>query len=119
MLPAAQGGDDRHHIPPVQRPAFNARKHLALNPSIKGTEQDGKGRRLRLPRFLYPLDAALKGADACHCGYFSPRWKRRSNGMSGAPERATGAGASGGAGSGMTTGAGAGAAGIALRPIAA
>lgn len=66
MLPIAEGSDDRHHVPPVQRSALNARQHLMLDPSIERAKHDREGRRLRLLRFLYPLDAALKGADACH-----------------------------------------------------
>ena len=51
------------HIPPVQHPAFNAEQNFALNPSVEGGEQGRERGRLRLLRFLYPLDAALKGAD--------------------------------------------------------
>ncbi len=62
-FPCTEGSDDRYHIPPVQHPAFNAEQNFALNPSVEGDEQGRERGRLRLLRFLYPLDAALKGAD--------------------------------------------------------
>lgn len=74
MLPSSKGSDNGNHIPLVQRPALNTGQHIALNPSVKRPEQTRERGRPRLLRFLNPFDAALKGADACHCGYRSPRW---------------------------------------------
>jgi len=41
-----------------------ARQHLAFTQASKRPKQDNERDRFQFLRFLYPLDAALKGADA-------------------------------------------------------
>ncbi|HEY8603660.1 hypothetical protein [Tsuneonella suprasediminis] len=42
MLPATEGSYDHNHVVTRQRTTLDTGQHLALNPSIKGTEQDGE-----------------------------------------------------------------------------
>lgn len=119
--PAAKASDNDDHAARVQRAAFDTRQHLAFNPCVERAIPDGEWRRSWLPSILQLRQPFLERPDARHCDYHSPRWKRGSKGMSGAPARMGGGGVTGVAGSGwgMTTGASTGAASARVRPSAA